>query len=144
MMDLVLMPVTQIITFWRPGSGDWSWAEEISRISTDPQTPIVARRTREEGFGFSDDIAPVLLGSDGRVWDGHHRICLAIGSGERALWVDIAGANRTSPYLRGLPRAGRQQQPLVREVRSAPCPCMRDSGGLHPIEACPIHGRSVR
>ncbi|UVT31272.1 hypothetical protein SEA_MARCIE_8 [Microbacterium phage Marcie] len=29
-------------------------------------------------------------------------------------------------------------------LRSEPCTCLRVGDGLHPVEPCPIHGRSVR
>ncbi|QIG59011.1 ParB-like nuclease domain protein [Microbacterium phage Fransoyer] len=115
--ELVLKPVAQIIAFWRPGSGDWSWAEEMARLADDPRTHDVAARVRAEGFGFVDDISPVLLGSDGRVWDGHHRICLAIADGHEVLRCEIAGEDRTRAVVRALPRAVRRPQPVTRGLR---------------------------
>lgn len=92
--DLTEMPVAQIVTFWRPGSHDWSWAEEYADIIDNPVTAAVRERVNNEGVGFVDHLAPVLLGSDGRVWDGHHRICIAIEQGIPTLMVEkaIAGA----------------------------------------------------
>lgn len=67
-----------VMTGYRPGSADWAsrnpWAEEA------------ADTIRRNGDHLADlilDIAedgvhePVLLGDDGRVWDGHHRIIAA-------------------------------------------------------------------
>lgn len=34
---------------------------------------------------------PILLGDDGRVWDGHHRVCAAMYIGESSVpveWID--------------------------------------------------------
>lgn len=30
------------------------------------------------GFSYADDAHPITLGNDGRVWDGHHRLILAL------------------------------------------------------------------
>lgn len=95
-LELVAKPVAQIITFWTPGSGAWSWAEEYQRLRDDPVTLAVERRVVERGFGFIDHIAPVLLGSDGRVWDGHHRICIAIKRGTLWLRCEVAGPDPTA------------------------------------------------
>lgn len=88
---LAEMPVAQIVTFWRPGSHDWTWAEEYEDVMTHSQTPAIRARIEVEGIGFADTFGPVLLGSDGRVWDGHHRICLAIQAGEPSLRVEVVG-----------------------------------------------------
>lgn len=86
---LIYMPVAQIVTFWRPGSYDWTWVDEYDNVMQHPQTPMIRRRMFAEGAGFIDHAAPVMLGSDGRVWDGHHRICLAIQLGIPSLAVEV-------------------------------------------------------
>ena len=78
---LVRMPVESIVTNWRVGSAEWSWDEERADLSNDPVTAAVRHRVLTEGIGFADAYAPVLLGSDGRVWDGHHRIVIALEQG---------------------------------------------------------------
>ena len=87
---LVRKPLAQILTFWRPGSQDWSWAEEYADLVDDPVTRRVRARVDAKGIGFADHVAPVLLGSDGRVWDGHHRICIAIERDITHLMVEVA------------------------------------------------------
>jgi hypothetical protein len=88
---LVSKPLAQIVTFWRPGSQDWFWADEYTDLMGPRRegTDAVHERVKAEGFGFLDHIAPVLLGNDGRVWDGHHRICLAIKEAVPSLMVEI-------------------------------------------------------
>lgn len=88
---LVSKPLAQILTFWRPGSHDWSWADEYADLMGPDKvkTDAIHRRVAAEGYDFLDYISPVLLGSDGRVWDGHHRICLAIKEAVPSLMVEL-------------------------------------------------------
>lgn len=83
------LPVAQIITFWCPGSHDWTWAEEYRDLIDKQETREIAHAIDRAGFGFADSDTPVMLGNDGRVWDGHHRIVLAISRGESHLNVDV-------------------------------------------------------
>lgn len=87
---LVSTPLAHIVTFWRPGSQDWSWAEEYADLLADPVTERVRERVDSEGIAFADAHSPVLLGNDGRVWDGHHRIVIAIERRIPSLMVELA------------------------------------------------------
>lgn len=87
---LVSKPLAQIVTFWRPGSADWTWADEYADLINDVVTQRIGDRIDAEGIGFVDHITPVLLGSDGRVWDGHHRIVLAIERCVPSLMCEVA------------------------------------------------------
>lgn len=91
MSDLEHKPLAQIITFWRPGSHEWSWADEYADLMGRHAytTDRIRDRVKEEGAGFIDHAAPVMLGNDGRVWDGHHRICIAIEQGIPELAVEV-------------------------------------------------------
>lgn len=93
--DLVSKPLAQITTFWRPGSrsDNWTWADEYAELIDHPVTAAVHKRVDNEGIDFADKFAPVLLGSDGRVWDGHHRIVIAIKLGLASLMVETAGGS---------------------------------------------------
>ncbi|MCS6570346.1 hypothetical protein NYQ35_16185 [Curtobacterium flaccumfaciens pv. flaccumfaciens] len=88
---LVSKPLAQILAFWRPGSHDWSWADEYADLMgrDRAKTDAVQERVAAEGYGFLDYVSPVLLGNDGRVWDGHHRICLAIKEAVPSLMVEL-------------------------------------------------------
>lgn len=90
-LTLVRKPLAQIVAFWRPGSREWTWAEEYHDLMTrdGSRTAAILRRVGSEGIGFIDDAAPVLLGNDGRVWDGHHRICIALAEGIPELMVEV-------------------------------------------------------
>lgn len=70
-----VMDAETIMRRWRPGSYDftnsgrpWSWADEEADIGQD-EIDDLADKVQVNGF-----TEPVLLGDDGRVWDGHHRI----------------------------------------------------------------------
>lgn len=93
-MSLVEKSVEEVLLRWRPGSRDWTWQEEFYDLLNDPHhkevTAAVRLRVIEEGIGFIDGIAPILLGSDGRVWDGHHRLCIARELGIERVLVDVA------------------------------------------------------
>ena len=82
------MTLLRLVTEWRPGSHDWTWPEEYADVMERPETAAIRARVDAEGIGFHDHIAPILLGSDGRVWDGHHRICIAMERGIRTVRVE--------------------------------------------------------
>lgn len=69
------------------GSGDWSWTVEYEKLIDRPATRALLERVRAEGIR-----EPVLLGTDGRVWDGHHRIVVAMHLGLDSVPVEWAGA----------------------------------------------------
>ena len=56
----------------RPGSGDWTWEQEVEDLLRDE---LHASRISEleEKIELEGQWDPVLVGSDGRLWDGHHR-----------------------------------------------------------------------
>lgn len=91
MDDLTLMALDDLLARWVPGSADWSWADELADLHASPVTDAIRARVVDEGIGFADHFGPVLLGSDGRVWDGHHRICIAMELGITHLMVEVAG-----------------------------------------------------
>jgi len=83
--DNVLMPAPDVATMtydaltskWRVGSGAWSWDEECARLLS-PEDHAAPRTVQlAADIGRTGIREPVLLGTDGRVWDGHHRIVLA-------------------------------------------------------------------
>ena len=86
---LIAKPVSQIITFWRPGSAEHSWADEYADAMAQDRTAEIYKRVDSEGIAFMDRVAPVLLGNDGRIWDGHHRICIAIQRGIHTLMCEM-------------------------------------------------------
>lgn len=78
-----VISIKDIMKNYRPGSYDepWEWRDELKEL----------RKRNELSIPFgqrSEDFEPVLLGDDGRVWDGHHRILAALRSGARELRVE--------------------------------------------------------
>lgn len=102
---LISKSVAEIVTFWRPGSKDgrWTWADEYAELMSQSYTQGVIDRVDAEGIGFFDRLAPVLLGNDGRVWDGHHRICIAIKRGVHSLMCEVVRPAPASPTREGNP-----------------------------------------
>ena len=90
--QLVHLPVSQILAFWRPGSrGDeWTWRDEYAEAIAKPETAALAVREQLLAvLKLAPEPHPITLGPDGRVWDGHHRICIAIFLGTEVLPVRI-------------------------------------------------------
>lgn len=103
-MTLVRMAVDDVLARWRPGSHDtaddpgganlaWTWAHEFYDLLNNPEqrdrTAAVRLRVVEEGIGFVDGVTPIQLGNDGRVWDGHHRLCVARELGIEHVLVQV-------------------------------------------------------
>lgn len=74
--------VVQLMNRWRPGShdDDWTWADEKRDLwSRDSQAMCRLQSSiRMHGFRPAEPgEEPIILGNDGRLWSGHHRILAA-------------------------------------------------------------------
>ncbi|MBE4790267.1 ParB N-terminal domain-containing protein [Streptomyces caniscabiei] len=95
-VELQVWPLKRILTEVRCGSEDWPWEEEWADL---------ARRHAETGYldRLADQISengitmPVLIGSDGRLWDGHHRLCVAVRLGIGYVPVEIVTSHSEQP-----------------------------------------------
>lgn len=69
----VMLPLRAVLAGWRDGD-EVGWEIEFAWLRSERQEYIdmLATSVQETGIRL-----PVLLGSDGRVWDGHHRLCVA-------------------------------------------------------------------
>lgn len=103
------LPLSYIVANWRPGSADakgdsdepWTWDDEradlMERICVCCDRPghyqaqIVAKM-KSEGVYWTVEGAP-MLGNDGRVWDGHHRIVGALDLGWETLLVEVVSGD---------------------------------------------------
>lgn len=121
------LPTGVVLAIWRPGSGDWDWPTEwadIIRIdhvnrndasaSPPPVSPTPWRGTSSSLADLISDIAangvttPLMLGDDGRVWDGHHRLFVARLLGIEVLTVEYGhsgGVELSSEVRTGGPSA---------------------------------------
>lgn len=85
------MDLDDLMAGWRVGSGDWGWAREFKAIRTTNRGRLDMLATSIQEAGMH---TPILLGSDGRVWDGHHRVCAALMLGMKTVPVEVLEASR--------------------------------------------------
>jgi hypothetical protein len=66
-----------ILANWKPGSFDdpWTWGQEHEWLWCHQKKKMKDLTKSISTHGIK---TPIILGDDGRVWDGHHRICIAI------------------------------------------------------------------
>lgn len=81
-----------LLGVYRVGSGDWSWQDEYEILYESDHQHQLTKQIRENGI-----TEPILLGDDGRVWDGHHRICAAMHIGIDSIPVEWARAAGVAP-----------------------------------------------
>jgi ParB-like chromosome segregation protein Spo0J len=86
--DLQVWPLARVLKDARCGSEDWSWEEEWAdldrRHAETGYLDTLEAQIRESGI-----TVPVLIGSDGRLWDGHHRLRIAVRVGIGYVPVEI-------------------------------------------------------
>lgn len=66
-----------------PEEFEWLWANDRERMKS------IKRQVKAHGLDSFED--PILLGSDGRVWDGHHRLAVAMRLGIEKVPVVFSG-----------------------------------------------------
>ncbi|WP_435110195.1 ParB N-terminal domain-containing protein [Nocardiopsis synnemataformans] len=81
-------PLARILSEVHCGSQDWTWEEEWADLDR-----------RHAATGYLDQLEqqiqingitmPILRGSDGRLWDGHHRLRIAVRVGIPYVPVEI-------------------------------------------------------
>lgn len=71
--EATLVPLDWVLSNWQDGD-QYGWEVEFRLLTTGD-----AERLRELTVQITADgiTTPILLGDDGRVWDGHHRLCVA-------------------------------------------------------------------
>ena len=88
------MRLSTLLALWRPGSHDWSWQEEAYDLRLRVPAKLDALRASMAYEGVRE---PVVLGHDGRVWDGHHRIVAAIEAHRDHLPVEFVASSAAAP-----------------------------------------------
>lgn len=123
--DVRTMPLADLLRDYRDGD-ELGWEEEFAYLRTSPEHRSRLGRlflsVIEEGIR-----EPILLGYDGRVWDGHHRLCVASEIGLQEVpvktvrppvmveWTAFGGHGWECPQCGGLVALPRDKGPI-------PCP----------------------
>lgn len=106
-MDIAGVIPTDVLTArWAPGSyaPPWTWADEehdiITRICLCCERPGHYQAELERHLTAVGRIdQPVCLGTDGRVWDGHHRIVAARRLGFDRIPIEAPAPAAARPLL---------------------------------------------
>lgn len=92
--EVQVWPLRRVLTEVRCGSADWPWEDEwadLDRRHADTgYLDRLEEQIRENGI-----TTPVLIGSDGRLWDGHHRLRIAVRAGIDYVPVEIITPTET-------------------------------------------------
>lgn len=80
--------IETILTEWRDGN-ETGWDEEFEWLEENHADKLTALLEDIKQDGIRE---PILLGTDGRVWDGHHRIYCAHTLGIRMIPTERADA----------------------------------------------------
>ncbi|MER6534345.1 hypothetical protein ABT215_11140 [Streptomyces sp900105755] len=87
--DIQVWPLQRILTEVRCGSQDWTWDEEWADLDEYHAARLAWLETEIRANGIT---SPVLIGSDGRLWDGHHRLRIAVRADIGYVPVEIVPA----------------------------------------------------
>lgn len=80
---MATMTLDDILSTYRDGD-EHGWDVEFDYLRTEHADRLAALLPLIARDGITE---PILLGSDGRVWDGHHRLCIAQAIGLRTVPV---------------------------------------------------------
>ncbi|MFD8710376.1 ParB N-terminal domain-containing protein [Streptomyces anulatus] len=93
--DIQVWPLTRVLTKVRCGSQDWTWDEEWADLDQRHAESGYLDRLEQE-IKTRGITMPVLIGSDGRIWDGHHRLRIAVRLGIGYVPVEITPAREVA------------------------------------------------
>ena len=84
------MPIRELIETIAPGEPHGWGVEILDLLARD------RRRTRALAASITAHgvRTPVLIGDDGRLWDGHHRVVASIYLGRETIPAEYAGGDR--------------------------------------------------
>jgi hypothetical protein len=72
---MTYLPLKSVLAGWRDGDErEGGWEEEFRFLRTEHFEHLMEVTQSIIRGGICE---PIMLGSDGRVWDGHHRLCAA-------------------------------------------------------------------
>jgi hypothetical protein len=91
--ELIAIRPIFIIQRWEPEQRQiqWTWNDEYRhQWSSDiDRTRDILEQVKLHGISFADHVAPIQLGNDGYVWNGHHRIVAALYLAIEEVMVDM-------------------------------------------------------
>lgn len=94
--EIQVWPLKRVLAEVRCGSEDWTWEEEWADL--DRRHADTGYLTKlEEVIRENGITMPVLVGSDGRLWDGHHRLRLAVRLGIGYVPVEVVPPAAEAP-----------------------------------------------
>ncbi len=85
-----IMKIDHLLENWRPGSEDWQWVDELMDVGrrvcahcglAGHYQDALRDHMAQAGawwIASDDPLDWPILGNDGRVWEGHHRIIAAM------------------------------------------------------------------
>jgi hypothetical protein len=96
-----MVPLTSVMAVYSDGD-EKGWMAEFDYLCTKHKRRIAGLKRSIAKRGI---IKPILLGADGRVWDGHHRMCAAYLLGLHTIPVVFSGEDVGSHrWLKWRPR----------------------------------------
>lgn len=73
-LPVLTMTAAQVMDMVKPGSG-LTWTHELQELWTEDRHDTLLLLQHVVGEGISE---PIIIGPDGRLWDGHHRLAVAL------------------------------------------------------------------
>jgi len=92
--DVREVPLSAILAIYRDGD-ERGWVNEFNLLETEHTAKLDMLKTSIQETGIRE---PIVLGPDGRVWDGHHRLCAAESLGIEQVPVVFTSAVSTPTY----------------------------------------------
>lgn len=79
-------PLARVLADVQCGSDDWPWEKEWADLD---ERDAEALAVLEQDITKRGILEPLLIGNDGRLWDGHHRLRIAVRLGIGYLPVEL-------------------------------------------------------
>jgi hypothetical protein len=81
------VPIGVFLAWTEPGDQDWSWRSQFKWLVKNHAEQLASLR---QDIAWRGQLVPVIVGSDGRLWDGHHRVYAIVELG----WPNITVYSR--------------------------------------------------
>ncbi len=84
--EVEIWRIQKVLAEIQPGDQDWSWQSQFRWLEEARQDRLTDLTTEILTEGLE---RPLVLGPDGRLWDGHHRLYVLYHQGYRYVPVEI-------------------------------------------------------